>query len=154
MVKWKPLVVNLVLSLGVGLIAALFTMDSMKIYESVNKPKLSPPPTAFPIVWTILFVLMGVSAYLIYISNDTGRKEALRTYGFQLIVNAIWPILFFNCQIYLISFIWLLLLWFAIISMIILFCRIRPLAGILQIPYLLWVTFAGYLNFMIYLLNT
>lgn len=151
--KIKSLITNLTISLGTGLLSALLTKDSMSVYENINKPLLSPPSIVFPIVWTVLFTLMGISSYLIYNSNSSNKTDALKIYAFQLIVNFIWPILFFNFQVYLISFIWLLFLWILILFMIINFYKINKNAGLLQIPYILWVTFAGYLNLMVYILN-
>lgn len=153
MVKLKPLITNIFISLGVGLLAAWVTMGAMQIYDDVNKPALSPPPSVFPVVWSILFLLMGISAYLIYISVSEKKQKALTVYGLQLVVNFIWPILFFNCQCYLLAFLWLIFLCVLILFMIDLFYQIKPIAGWLQIPYLLWVIFAGYLDFMVYSLN-
>ena len=99
---------------------------------------------------------MGISAALIYTNKEAGadeKKIALKIYGFQLIVNFLWSLIFFNLRSWLFAFIWILLLWVLIIIMIVRFYKIKPIAGLLQIPYLLWVTFAAYLNFMIYLLN-
>ena len=154
--KIKPYVISISIALAVGGLAAYLTMDSMEIYGSINQPALAPPGWLFPVVWTILYVLMGISAALIYTDKTaTGdeKKIALKIYAFQLIVNFFWTLIFFNLRNYLFAFVWLVLLWVLILIMIIRFYRIRPVAGLLQIPYLLWVTFAGYLNFMIYLLN-
>lgn len=152
-IQWKPLIVSLIISLGVGALSAAASMNSKDVYAMLNKPPLSPPAIVFPIVWTILFILMGISAYLIFVSNSSNKKSALTVYAVQLIVNFFWPILFFGQHAYLFSFFWLLLLWVLVIVMIVQFYRIKPLAAYLQIPYLLWVTFAGYLNIMIYFLN-
>lgn len=154
--KIKPYVISILIALGVGGLAAWLTMDSMEIYGMINQPPLSPPGWLFPVVWTVLYVLMGISAALIYKNKRASadeKKIALKIYGFQLIVNFFWTLIFFNLRSYLFAFLWLILLWILIIVMIVRFVRIKPLAGWLQIPYLLWVTFAGYLNFMIYLLN-
>ena len=110
----------------------------------------------FPIVWGILFVLMGISSAIVYEKRETDKEasqEALKVYALQLAVNFSWTIIFFNMQAYLFAFIWLIVLWVLIILMIIKFKKISPTAAYLQIPYLLWVTFAGYLTLMIYLLN-
>lgn len=154
MIKLKSLITSIAISLGVGATSAIITKDSMDIYKNINKPELSPPPIIFPIVWTILFLFMGISAYLIYISKSENNKQsALITYALQLIINFIWPILFFNNQLYLFAFIWLIILWFVVLRMITLFYKISKIAGALQIPYICWLTFAGYLNIMVYLLN-
>ncbi len=153
MIKLKPLIVSILIPLAVGGLAALLTMGQMDIYQTLTRPPLSPPSILFPIVWGILYLLMGISSYFIYISNSHIKKSALTLYAVQLVVNFIWPILFFNVQNYLFSFIWLVLLWILVLFMVILFYKIKPLAGVLQIPYLVWITFAGYLNLAIYLLN-
>ncbi len=153
MINWKSLTANLAISLGTGIFSALITRNSMDTYKNLNLPKLAPPSILFPIVWTILFILMGISAYIIYESNSDQKQSALTIYGIQLLVNFIWPILFFNLGLYLFSFIWIILLWLLIILMINSFKKISNVAAYLQIPYLLWVTFASYLNFMIYYNN-
>lgn len=152
-IKWKPLVCSLALSLGVGALAGLVSKDSMQTYMELIKPALSPAGWVFPVVWTILFTLMGISAYLVFISNSPNRKPALYYYFIQLAINFLWPILFFNLETYLFSFVWLILLWVFILLMILEMKKVNEKAAYLQIPYLLWVTFAGYLNFMIYWLN-
>ena len=153
--KSKALIISLLISLGVGALSGFLTKDSMKTFESLVKPALSPPGFIFPIVWTLLFVLMGVSAYLVWTSDAPRiqKQRALAVYGVQLAINFLWSIIFFNLDAYLFAFVWLLLLWLMIILMIYLFGKISRTAAYLQIPYLLWVSFAGYLNMAIYLLN-
>jgi len=153
--KSKALIISLLISLGVGALSGFLTKDSMKTFESLVKPALSPPGFVFPIVWTILFILMGVSAYLVWTSDAPRiqKQRALAVYGVQLAINFLWSIIFFNLDAYLFAFVWLLLLWLMIILMIYLFGKISRTAAYLQIPYLLWVSFAGYLNLAIYLLN-
>ena len=152
-VKWKELFVSIAISLGVGALAGYLTKDSMSMYQELLKPPLTPPGWIFPIVWTILFILMGISAYMIYVSDSKDKNQALQIYAIQLMLNFIWSLAFFNMQAYLLAFVILILLWISIIAMIKSFYEINPLAGKLQVPYLLWVTFAGYLNLAIYLLN-
>lgn len=152
-IRLKPLLASLLISLGVGGLAGLFSSGSSELYRELNLPVLSPPSAVFPIVWTILYILMGISAYMIYISYDPNKHNALRVYGLQLLLNFIWPLVFFNMQSYLAAFIILVLLWLTVLIMIVLFYRINPIAAYLQIPYLLWLTFAGYLNLAIYILN-
>lgn len=152
-IKWKQLAASILIALGTGGISALFVRDDFKNYEMFEKPALSPPQFLFPIVWAILFFLMGVSAYMIYNSENQNKKTALTVYGIQLAVNFLWPILFFKAKLFFISFLWLILLWALVALMILLFRKIRPIAAYIQIPYLLWLTFAGYLNFMVYKLN-
>ena len=149
----KPLIISLLISLGTGFLSGIFTKGSSNFYETITKPPLAPPGYIFPLVWSILFALMGISSYIIFISDSPKKKQALTVYFIQLIVNFIWPIIFFNERLFLVSFLWILLLWVLIFIMIILFRRINKTAGNLQIPYFLWVTFAAYLNFMIFILN-
>ncbi len=153
--KIKPYAIGILIPVAVGGLSALLTKDNMDIYKSIVAPKLAPPAILFPIVWSILYVLMGVSSVLVY-NSDTQTQEksrALTIYGAQLVINFFWSIVFFNQRAFFLSFIWLLILWALIIVMIIRFWKIHKAAGLLQIPYLLWVTFAGYLNLAIYLLN-
>lgn len=154
-IKLKPLLINIFIPLAVGGLSALFTMNSMENFEQLNQPSLSPPGWLFPVVWSILYLLMGIGAYLIFISSAPKKeiKTALTIYGVQLFFNFFWSIIFFNFEAYLFAFIWLVFLWVLILANILLFYRISKPAGLLMIPYLLWVTFAGYLNFAIYLLN-
>lgn len=154
--KFKPYIISVGIALAVGGLSALLSSGGMDVYSSVNQPQLAPPPWLFPVVWTILFVLMGISAALVYTDKEASKEQirsALSVYAVQLAFNFFWSLIFFNMRAYLFAFIWLVVLWILIIVMIIRFYSIRKSAGLLQIPYLLWVTFAGYLNFMIYILN-
>lgn len=153
--KLKPYIISVIIALAVGGLSALLTKNNMNIFEKINMPPLSPPSVVFPIVWAVLYILMGISSAIIY-KNGTDREEvqsALKVYALQLAVNFFWSLIFFNMQAYLFAFIWLVLLWVLVIVMIVKFKKISPAAAWLQIPYLLWITFAGYLSLMIYLLN-
>ena len=152
----KPYIISVLIALGVGGLAALLTRNNMDIYQSITRPPLSPPSWLFPVVWTVLYILMGISSAMVYIKGSEGDENAssaLRIYALQLAVNFFWSIIFFNMQAYLFAFIWIILLWILIIVMIKRFYEVSPVAAWLQIPYLLWVTFAAYLNLMIYFLN-
>ena len=153
--KIKIFAVSILIALGVGALSALATKGNMDIYSSINVPPLAPPAILFPIVWTILYILMGVSAAMIYLSiAPTGQKtKALFTYAVSLFVNFFWSIFFFNMQAFALSFIWLILLWSLIALTILDYLKINKWAAYLQIPYLLWVTFAGYLNYVVWQLN-
>lgn len=154
--KVKSYVYSLIIALGVGGLSALFTSGNMNIYKEIVKPPLSPPSIVFPIVWTILFTLMGISAAMIYnntVASKLERDSALLTYGVSLVFNFFWSIIFFNLQMYFFAFLWLLALLYFIIKTIIKYYKIDKIAAYLQIPYLVWVTFAGYLNFAIWYLN-
>ena len=153
--KWKLLVICVLIPLAVGGLSAWLVSGSMDTFESLNKPPLSPPGWLFPVVWTILYALMGIASYLVLIAEADRRqtRQALGLYAVQLGVNFIWPILFFGLSWYGISLLWLLLLWLLVLVTTIRFYRISPKAGDLMLPYLLWITFAAYLNFGIYRLN-
>lgn len=153
MIKLKSLIINLLIPLAVGSLSGFLTMNSMKIYKDLNQPSFAPPSFLFPIVWTILYILMGISSYIVYESNSILKSKALKVYVLQLSMNFIWPLLFFNGQMYLFSFVWLIAIWCLVLWMIILFYKVKPVSGYLQIPYLLWLTFAAYLNLSVYFLN-
>lgn len=147
----EKLIICIAIPLAVGALAALLIKDSIPLYAAMPKPPLAPPGWLFPIVWTILYILMGISSYLIFISDSPYRQNALILYGLQLVLNFIWPLIFFNMQNYLVALIVLVLLWIAVFKMIQKFYTISPVAAKLQIPYLIWLTFAAYLNLAIYL---
>lgn len=154
--KSKPYIISIAIALAVGGFAAFLIRNNIDIYNYINKPALSPPAILFPIVWTILYVLMGISSARIWLQRDNYPYEvmdSLLTYSMQLILNFFWAIIFFNMRTFLFSFIWLVILWSSILKMIFKFSVLDKTAAYLNIPYVLWVTFAGYLNFMIYLLN-
>lgn len=154
--KLKPYVISILIALAVGGASALLTMGNMKIYSEIRTPPLSPPSILFPIVWTVLYILMGISAAMIYTDknfNKKEKKEALVPYASSLIINFTWSIIFFNFRSFFVAFIWLLLLLYLIIKTIIEYKNINALAAYLQIPYAIWVSFAGYLNLGIWLLN-
>ena len=145
--------VSIAIALAVGGLSALLTGNNMQQYGSYTLPPLAPPGWAFPVVWSILYVLMGVSAAMVYLRGDDCRRDAMRIYVVQLLLNLGWSVLFFTFQLLFASFVWLVVLEAVIVVMIAMFFAVRPLAGALQIPYFLWVAFAGYLNLSIFLLN-
>ena len=154
--KAKTYVISILVTLAVGGLAALLTNGNMMIYDEFVKPPLAPPAFLFPVVWSVLYVLMGIGAARILIyGNGLGKKtaDALKVYIIQLAVNFFWSIIFFNIQAFLVAFIWLIFLWILIFVMLRRFAVIDKVAAIINVPYLLWVTFAGYLNIMIVLLN-
>ena len=154
-IEWKKLIFCLALPLGVGTASALLTRGGMQTFEALQKPPLSPPGWLFPVVWTVLYLAMGLASYLMSTADATpGEKfSAWAVYGAQLFFNFFWSIWFFGLKLYTFSFVWLLALWALILLNLILFYRIRKSAGYLLIPYLLWVSFAGYLNLGIAILN-
>lgn len=154
--KFKPYIISIAIALGIGGLSAFLIRDNLYLYAVINKPAFSPPAFLFPIVWTILYILMGISSARIWLQRDNYSYEvmdSLLTYALQLILNFFWPIIFFNMRTFLFSFIWIVVLWTSILKMIFKFSVLDKTAAYLNIPYVLWVTFAGYLNFMIYLLN-
>ncbi len=151
--KTKVFVLSILIAVGIGALSGFLTRGSMDSFEALTKPPLAPPGWLFPVVWGILFILMGISAAIIYLSESPQRTRALKVYTLQLIVNFFWSILFFNLEARLFAFFWLLLLLALVLLMFVLFKRISPTAAYLQIPYILWLLFAAYLNGAIYLLN-
>lgn len=150
--QWKTLIFCIAVPLAVGVLSALLTRNGMQTFDLLNKPKLAPPGWLFPVVWTILYILMGIASYLV-ITSRKPNGAALITYGLQLIFNFFWSIIFFNLNLYLFAFIWLVIMWLLIVKTTFLFYQITEPAGYLMIPYIVWVAFAGYLNLSIYLLN-
>ena len=152
--NWKKRLICWAIPLAVGGLAALFS-GGMGSYKIMNQPPLSPPGWVFPVVWSILYLLMGEASYRILQSGADKEKVrgALIAYGVQLALNFIWPLVFFGAQAYLAAFFVSLTLWIAILATLRRFAAIDETAGNLLIPYLLWVTFAGYLNFGVFLLN-
>lgn len=147
-----PIVIAILTGIGIG----LFTRDDITFYQAnVIKPPLTPPSWIFPIVWNILYLLMGwgLGRVLVRVRTSSERQQAIWAFIIQLLFNAIWSILFFHIRAYLIAFIWLIILWLLIIYMIRVFAHTDYIAAWMQVPYLLWVTFAGYLNWMVSILN-
>lgn len=153
--KWKTLLLCLAIPLAVGGAAALLTGGGMQQYAQVRQPPFSPPGWLFPVVWTVLYLLMGYASYRVLTSHGDEKqiRSALSLYGAQLAINFLWPLVFFGLQQYLAAFIVLLVLWVLIFLTIRAFADLDETAGDLLLPYILWVTFAGYLNVGVYLLN-
>ena len=151
--KYRPYLKSIALPLAVGSLSSVFTIMGMPYYEMQEKPFFTPPNFLFPIVWTILYLLMGISAEMVRQSADPKKKDMLQTYYLQLAVNFFWSVLFFGLHQYFIAFLCLLLLIILIIKMIREFAEISLTAAKLQIPYLLWCCFASVLNFGVWWLN-
>ncbi len=153
--KQRQLLICIAIPLLVGTLSAWISRGAMESFDALNQPPLSPPGWLFPVVWTILYILMGIASYLVLISGRPQRMidKALRVYGLQLGVNFFWSIIFFNWSKYLFAFFWLILLWILIYITIRRFYDISKMTGYLLAPYLVWVTFAGYLNLGVYWLN-
>ena len=151
-----PYAVAIAIPLTVGIVSAALTRGNMNIYEKLNTPPLSPPSILFPIIWTILYVLMGISSAMIYTNrerNPEAAKRGLIWYGVSLVLNFSWSIVFFNLQAAFFALLVLIALLFTIIRTILEYRKVKPIAAYLQIPYAIWVAFAGYLNVGIWLLN-
>lgn len=142
------------IALAVGGLSALLTRGEMEAFSALRQPPLSPPGWVFPVVWTILYLLMGVGMGLVWrMSEGDERRRAVTLWSAQLLVNFVWPLLFFVWKIRLFAFFWLVLLLVLVGKMVSEFEKHSPLAAKLQIPYLLWLIFAGYLNLGVYFLN-
>ena len=154
-IKWKQLLICVAAPLAVGALAAFLSRGGMEEYKSMYKPLLAPPGWVFPVVWTVLYVLMGAASYLVYTSSASPERirRAMSAYALQLTANFIWPLIFFALGAYLVAFLWLILL-FALAAVCALrFGYIDSRAGKLMAPYLVWLFFAAYLNLGAYLLN-
>lgn len=152
----KPYIISIAIALAVGGLSAFLTRNNIVLYCYLYKPAFAPPAILFPIVWTPLYVLMGIGSARIWLQKKNHPYEvmdALLSYALQLILNFFWAIIFFNMQTFLFAFLWLAVLWTSVLKMIFKFSMLDKTSAYLNIPYALWVTFAGYLNFMIYLLN-
>ena len=136
-----------------GLSGLLSGGNFSEFYQSLNQPPFAPPSWLFPVMWTILYALMGISAYQIYISNHDRKLSALRLYGIQLAVNFFWSIIFFRFRSLSEAVFVIILLLLLIIMMIAEFKKVRKSAALLNIPYLLWTAFASYLTIGISILN-
>jgi len=139
-----------------GIIGSVFTAPSIPTwYTALNKPSLQPPNWLFGPAWTTLYILMGIALYLVWSAKATPKTKntALMVFALQLALNAIWSIIFFGAHMTLLAFIEIILLWAAIAYTIVLFNKISRPAAYLLVPYILWVSFASYLNFAIWLLN-
>ena len=154
--KIKQYAIGIAIPLLVGGFSAFLTRNNMDLYSDVKMPPFAPPSILFPIVWTILYILMGISSVLVYREPAVpvaDKKMALYYYFASLIVNFLWNIVFFNNRAFFITFLMIILLFFLIIKTITEYYKINKTAAYLQIPYALWVAFAGILNFAVWYLN-
>lgn len=153
--KIKDLLINILIPLAGGFLVGFINKNSMGIYSELEKPFFSPPGIVFPIVWGILYVLMGLASYRIRLLGKEGKdvSSSLFFYYIQLILNFLWPFMFFTFKLYGLAFIELVILFVFILITFINFFLKDKIAGILLVPYLLWTTYAGVLNFFIWLLN-
>lgn len=153
-IRWKPLIISIAIPLLlIGGASALLTMNSMEKYKEINRPALSPPGWIFPVVWTILFILMGIASYIIYESDSPNKAKALTIYVVQLLLNLSWSLVFFNLDQYWISVAIIIALDILIALNIAFFGSISKVAAFLLLPYMIWALFATYLNISIAMLN-
>lgn len=152
---WKTYGAWILFTEAVGGLAGLLTRSAMQIYnDTILKPPLSPPALVFPIAWTILYALMGISAARVWLKPPSpGRSRSLRLYLLQLAFNFLWSFLFFSFQAFGLAFLWLAALWLLVVRMILSFYETDRPAAWLQLPYLLWLLFAAYLNLGVWKLN-
>ena len=152
---WKTYAFWIGLSEAVGLLSGWLTREGTALYaEMLQKPPFSPPGWVFPVVWTVLYALMGISAARVYLTPPSAaRSRGLNLFVAQLVVNFFWSPIFFNARAYGFAFFWLLLLWVLVLLMILQFRKVDKTAAYLQIPYLIWLTFAAYLNYAVWQLN-
>ncbi len=153
--KWIPYLIGILAVEALGLLAALLTRSGVEYYSvNVLKPPLAPPNWIFPVVWIILYALMGISAVRIRQQQASMEQErVLNLFVIQLALNFFWPLLFFNAQAYGLSVIWIILLWIAVLLMILQMRKVDILAAWLQVPYLIWLTFATYLTLGVWIVN-
>lgn len=152
---WKQYTFWIGLSLAVGALSGFLSRAGTQAYgQMLDKPALSPPGWLFPVVWTILYTLMGISAAKVWAAPATlERSRGMNLFIAQLIVNFFWSPIFFNARAYGLALLWLLLLWVLVLRMILHFRKVDATAALLQIPYLIWLTFAAYLNWGVWQLN-
>lgn len=151
-INWKRLIMITIITFIVGSFFSWFTMNNMDTFKELEKP-INVPGILFPIVWSILYLLMSISCYIITESNDKNKDKAIIWYGIQLVINSLWSLIFFGFGAYLLAFIWIVLLAVSVIIMMAKFYNVDKRAAYLNIPYILWILFAAYLNFGIYILN-
>ena len=154
------LIIAIIIPLAVGMLSSFITKDAMMSFNTMRKPPLSPPGILFPIVWSILYVLMGISSYIIFVSDEKNvgsnlilKNKCLLLYVAQLIFNFFWSIIFFKFKLYYVAFAWLIVLWILVFLLIGESKKINKVSSYLLMPYLAWMTFAAYLNIGVAILN-
>lgn len=151
-INWKKLILIIIITFVIGSFFSIFTMNNMDTFKELSKP-INVPAIVFPIVWSVLYLLMSISCYIIIESNNREKDKAVIWYAIQLVINSLWSLIFFGFGTYLLSFIWIILLLIAVMIMLLKFYNINKVSAYINIPYLLWILFAGYLNLGIYFLN-
>lgn len=154
-IRLLPLCIALAIPLLAGGISAFWTAGDMKLYETMKHPPLAPPGWLFPVVWTILYIMMGVASYQVFTAEvePKQKRKALTVYAVQLLMNMVWSTLFFTYTRYLLALIWLLIMWVIIFLCIIRFWKIRRSAAVMMCVLFVWTTFAAYLNLATYVIS-
>ena len=152
-VNWKMILISASVTIGSSLIGFLLSLGSKEIYESLNLPVFAPPSWLFGVVWPILYVFMGISLYLILVSESSIRNSAIEIFFIQLVVNLLWPLAFFRLKLFIVALVILMILIPLVVIMIKIFHGINKTSAYLQIPYLVWITFATVLNYAVVLMN-
>ena len=154
-VKWKTAALCIAIPLLLGSLSGWISRQGVANFSLLNSPPLTPPAWVFPIVWTILYILMGIASYCILTAPvaQESIRNAMELYALQLAVQFFWSIIFFNLQLYFFAFVWIVILWVLIVATIRAFSQISKCAAYCMLPYLLWVTFAGYLCLGFAILN-
>lgn len=152
LINWKNLFISILIPNILGFLGSLLGNVSNG-FDGIVKPSFTPPAIFFPIAWTILYILMGISSYLIYESSDDDKRNSLVVYGIQLILNSLWTLFFFRLKWFLFSFVLIIIILILVILMIAKYYKINKISAYLQIPYVLWLVFAAVLSFNVYLLN-
>lgn len=154
------LIIAMTIPLAIGMLSSFITKDAMMSFNAMKKPPLAPPGILFPIAWTILYILMGISSYIIYVYDAKNvtlslnlKNKCLSLYAIQLIFNFFWSIIFFKFKLYIFAFAWLVILWILVFKLMKESKKISKVASYLLIPYLAWMAFAAYLNIGIIILN-
>lgn len=150
-INYKKLIFYIIITFLIGSLFSLFIVEK-DTFNTLNMG-IKVPSILFPIVWGIIYLLLGISTYMISESNDINRKKAIKIYYMNIVINSLWTLIFFGLKIYLLSFEWIIILLLSTVLLTIRFYEIKKISGILNIIYVLWVTFACYLNFMIVILN-
>jgi tryptophan-rich sensory protein len=154
MVKAKNIIIALIITLGIGELSGFLTMSESKTFgDKFNQSVLTPPDWVFPVVWLILYTLLGIGVAIVFKSNSEVKNYALILYGTQLVFNFLWPIFFFKGEQFSLSFSWITVLILLVMAMIVLFFKSSHISAYLQIPYLIWLLFAGYLTYIVCILN-
>ena len=153
MKKYKPYLISLAITAVIAGIGAAVTYSGMESFRSLDKPPFSPPEILFPLVWTVLYILMSLAGAKVFLKSGAVFTLPVKLYAAQLIFNLGWSILFFGFGAYLLSFWWIVALWLLVLLMIVTFYPVDHTASVSQIPYLIWISFAAYLNLGIWYLN-